>query len=248
MKLLAYIRVSSQEQRKNGKSLEIQRTQVRRYCQLYEHELVEIIEDAGVSAGKALESRPGGGELVERLLAGEVEGVVVSRLDRAFRLTVDGLVLADRFNRRGVTIHSVSEHIDTTTPMGWYFLTLLLANAELERNRIRERNTETYQGLLAQGRVYGPVPYGCRRVGGQLFRDPETWAVRRMIVRWKEERALSLRVIAAELQAMGVPAPGGGRRWHLNTLRGILRNHDALHHIPALGADNDAGVSAEEGA
>lgn len=238
-RLIGYVRVSTEEQGRTGQSLGLQQDQIRRYCELYGCELIDILFDDGVSASVPLQDRPAGEELWDRLMAGEADGVIVTRLDRAFRITVDGLVSATQLNNRRISIHSVHEHIDTRTSMGWYMLTLLLANAELERNRIRERAVETSQGLRAAGRAWGAVPYGCELDDKKrLRRDPATWAHRESIVKLATKGGLSLRAIAAELEERGIPAPGGGKHWHPSTLRNVLQSHSELETITSGGNVN----------
>lgn len=242
MKLLGYIRVSTEEQAEHGHSLGIQDDQLHRYCELYGFELVDVIVDDGISAGVDLEKRPGGSELLDRLLDGQADGVAVQRIDRIFRKSIDGLVNAARFNQRGLSIHSVNERIDSSTPDGWLTLSILLATAEYERNKIRQRAVETAAGLREQGRAWGHAPYGCVAVDGRIFRDPDTWAVREQILAMKED--LSYAAIAAQLQADRVPNPSGGRLWHKSTLKGLIESHHDLEHIPYLPAPDETPVSA----
>lgn len=244
MRLLGYIRVSTEEQAEGGQSLAIQDLQLARYCELYGHELVDVIADEGISASVPLEKRTGGSQVLDRLKDGEADGFVVQRLDRAFRLTIDGLVTADWFNRRGLTIHSVHEHIDTNSSMGRYFLTLLLANAQLERDRTCDRATETYKGLLAQGKVYGPVPFGCVRDGDRLYRNPGEWGVREWIVQ-QHAAGMSLRKVSYALRERGILAPAGGTLWHINTIKGIVDTHDDLKDIPLYEPNNEAPASVD---
>ena len=236
MRLIGYIRVSTDEQARDGQSLAIQDLQMHRFCELYGHELVDVVVDDGVSAGVDLENRGGGAALLDQIRDGGIDGVVVQRIDRLFRKTVDGLLTAAWFNRRGVAIQSINEHIDTGSPDGWLTLTILLATAEYERNKIAQRAREVSEGLREQGKAWGPTPYGCVRGdgddAGKLFRDPAKWAVREQIVEMR--RTLSLRAICAELRERGIPAPGGGRLWHSSTLKGILDTHHDLEHIPTL--------------
>lgn len=232
MRLFGYIRVSTEDQAKDGQSLAIQDLQIQRYCDLYEHTLVDVFVEEGVSAGAPLENRPQGRELIARLQGDEAEGIVIQRLDRLTRVTIDGLLLFASFNRQGLAVHSVNDRIDSATPDGWVQLTLMLAMAEYERNKIRQRAKETADGLRAQGKVYGPTPYGCMSVDGRLFRDPTTWAVREQIMDWR--KGLSLRAIVEELRVRKIAAPGGGRCWHVSTLLGIIRSHPDIQNIPFI--------------
>ncbi len=83
-KTLGYCRVSTEEQAREGVSLEAQEEQIRRYCDLYSLELVEVLRDEGVS-GKSME-RPGMVELMSHVEAGEVQASGLSIQDFNFRL------------------------------------------------------------------------------------------------------------------------------------------------------------------
>jgi len=138
MYLLGYTRVSPEERTNFAKSHTIQELQLKKYCELYNHKLTAIIQDLGVKASMPLERRPGGMELIERLLAGEAAGLLIQQLDRAFAVTPESLIIADRLNRQGISVHSVSEQINTAAPMGWYYLSLVVANAGLDHHGTRE--------------------------------------------------------------------------------------------------------------
>lgn len=256
MRLIGYIRVSTDEQARNGHSMAVQDKALHTYCELYEHDLVDVIVDDGVSAGTELAKRPGGAMLMDRLRNGEADGVVFTDLDRMFRLTVDGLLTAQWFERRDLRIHAVNEHIDTTDPDGWFVLTLKLAVSERERRKTSQRNTRVAAGLKAAGKAYGHTPYGCIRRGGALYQDPNTWPIRQRIVD-RKAAGESYKQLAKTLNQDGVPAPFAGktrkvnnrkttltgRLWHVSTLLGIVKNHHELEHIPPLPEAPETPVS-----
>lgn len=243
MRLLGYIRVSSEDQVNEGESLSVQDLQQHRYCELHGHELVDVIADKGVSAGVEFERRAGGAEVMDRLRDGEADGVVITSLDRLFRLTLDGLQTFKWFDREGLTVHAVGDKIDTTTPEGKLALTVRLATCEYERNKTAQRTRDTLRGMREQGMQYSRIaPYGCVAVSGKLYREPDTWGVREAIVEMRAS-GLSLRAICAEMKERGVPAPGGGVTWHVSSLVGILESHDNLKHIPLAPRESETQVS-----
>lgn len=107
MKAVGYIRVSSQEQAHEGVSLENQKAKIIAYASLKDFELVEVIEDAGISAKNL--NRPGVQRVIDLARTGKVEAVIVFKLDRMFRSTTDALELTRKFDRWNVSFHSINE-------------------------------------------------------------------------------------------------------------------------------------------
>jgi len=92
---ISYIRVSSEEQADSGLGLEAQRQRIAAYCTMKGLHLAEVFEDAGVSAGKPLASRPAGCQLLAAAKKGKAV-VVAAKLDRLFRSVADAAnVIAD---------------------------------------------------------------------------------------------------------------------------------------------------------
>lgn len=242
MNLLGYVRVSTDDQRRHGHSLDAQPATLRRYCELHGHLLMRVIVDEGVSGSVELGRRRGGRELIDALATGEAEGVVVTRLDRLFRDALDGL----GFFANGAAVHSVADLIDTSTPAGKLNLTISLAAAQYERDMAVQRATESSRSLRAAGRAYASAPYGCvaigvaKRQGGDgkaLFRVPAIWAMRQRLVdaRTKPDGSeRSLRELALWARAARIRSPAGERNWGSSALRRVLDGHDSLAHLPML--------------
>jgi len=91
VKAIGYIRVSTDEQAKEGISLEDQEQKIRDYCKLKDFEILEIIQDAGISAKNL--RRPGAQKVIEFAQEKMIDAVVVYKLDRMFRSTVDAIQL-----------------------------------------------------------------------------------------------------------------------------------------------------------
>ncbi len=247
MRLIAYIRVSTEDQARDGHSLAQQPERLRAACVAYGHDLVDMIAEAdGTSGSIPLEKRPGGAQLLRRLKAGEANGVIVVRLERLFRDLLDGLHFFRGVARKhGVQVVSLAEHIDTSTAAGRLALNIHLLMADAERDKIGERTREVMDMLRQQGRVYGHVPFGCVAIDGALLRDPVTWPVRDGIVA-AHAAGDSLATLANTLRDNGVAAPSGGRNWSKSTLAALIRAHGSLLHLPMASHSAAPAATAPE--
>lgn len=242
MRLLAYIRVSTDDQAEHGHSLDVQRRRLEAYCEAHEIELAGVHVDAGVSATVPLAKRPQGRALLLALQTRQADGVVVVALDRLWRDVFDGVSTLRSLEHLDVAIHSLREHIATDTPAGRLNMHILLATGQYERELIADRARATTCSLQEQGRVYGPVPFGCIKVDGLLFREPRRWDLRQWIMR-AHESGDSLRTLRDRLLAARIPSPTGSKRWPLGTLSNLIESHDRLSLLPLCDAAHDAAVS-----
>lgn len=201
MKAIVYLRVSTEEQGKSGLGLEAQRQKALAYCQLHDHEVVEVVEDAGAS-GKSL-NRPGMQRVLDAVGQGAVEVVVVAKLDRATRSVRDLGELLERFNRSKVALASVSEHLDTSTAAGRMVVGMLGVIAQWERETIVERITDAMAVKRRRGeRVSRYAPAGLRFNGDRLVEDAAAMAALDK-ARAMQAEGWSLREIAAALNTAG---------------------------------------------
>jgi site-specific DNA recombinase len=225
MRAAGYVRVSTTEQTE-GTSLQAQENQVKAYCALKGIELVDLFVDAGVSGGKPIAERPEGSRLVELVISGEVQCVVVVKLDRAFRNTVDCLQTVTEWERAGVALHIIDlggNSIDTTSPAGRFMLTVLSAAAEMERGMIRDRCNSGRASRKAQGYRVGEVPFGFSLAddGRTLVENPDEQRVL-SVIHDLRSKGLSLRAIADELNRQGYKAKKGGA-WKYGQVQSVLR-------------------------
>lgn len=144
--------------------------------------------DKAVQGSTAFSERPEGRKVYAMLRPGD--HLVVSRLDRPFRSVYDGAKVIETFRTRKVRFHSLDLKIDTGTLIGKFFVTILLAVAELERGLASERTQE----VLAYRRKRGlPTsahpPMGWMTVGRRA-RDSKTFRSTRRYVIDDDEREL----------------------------------------------------------
>lgn len=210
MKVIGYARVSTEEQATQGHSLGAQEAKLRQYCDLYGHDLVEVIIDAGQSA-KTLD-RPGLTRALASLEGGAAEGLVILKLDRLTRSVRDlGTLLEDYFQR--FALLSVLEQCDTSTASGRLILNLLMSVSQWERETIGERTSAALQHKKAMG----------AKLGAPALDDPAALAEARRL----RAAGLTLRQVAEEFTAQGRQTLKGGR-WQATTIKRLLeRGADA---------------------
>lgn len=218
MKVIGYVRVSTEEQATSGVSLAAQTAKVRAYAELYDLELVAVIEDAGQSA-KTL-ARPGMQDALEQLRTGQVQGLLVAKLDRLTRSVADmASLIREYFGERAphaAALLSVGDQVDTRSAAGRLVLNILTSVSEWEREAIGERTRTALAHKKAQGVKLGAPALGV---------DADELETIDRILELKEA-AHTLREIAAVLQAEGRRTKRGGK-WAPETLRKVLARQGA---------------------
>lgn len=224
-KAVCYIRVSTEEQARGGVSLAAQEERLAAYCKMAGLEIVEVIREEGVSAGKPLATRPGGERLLQLVARKRIKHVVALKLDRLFRDAEDALHQTKAWDKAGIALHLVDmggQTLNTATAMGRFFLNMMAGFAELERNLIAERTATALAHKKAHREVYSPTPYGFDRVEETLAENAQEQETLAQIFAWRQA-GWSLRKIAGELNRRGIPTKQGGR-WYASTVRYLLQN------------------------
>jgi DNA invertase Pin-like site-specific DNA recombinase len=174
-----YARVST---RNNGQNPETQLLPLREYAQNRSLAVVEEFVDHGVSGAK--ERRPRLDALMAAARKGQFDAVIVWKFDRFARSTRHLVQALEEFQGLGIHFISLTEAIDTSTPMGRMVFTVLGAVAELERSLICERVASGLARARKQGKQLGRP---------KVIVDHEQ-------VRKLQKGGLSVRAIAAQLQ------------------------------------------------
>jgi site-specific DNA recombinase len=202
MRTVGYVRVSTDQQADGGASLDAQAERVRAMAVVQGRPLDELIVDAGESA-KSLE-RPGIERLLAMVDAKAVDMVIIAKLDRLTRSVADLAELLRRFERRGVTLVSVADSLDTGSAAGRLVLNIMVSVSQWEREAIGERTRDVLQHKRAVGQRVGTLPYGFRLAADGRSLEPET-DEQAVLARMREERACgrTTREIAAVLNADG---------------------------------------------
>jgi DNA invertase Pin-like site-specific DNA recombinase len=224
MKLLGYVRVSTQEQAKNGVSIIDQEEKIKIYAQLVDGDLIGIVRDEGKS-GKNL-NRNGVQEVIKRVISGEADALVVFAIDRLSRSALDFLDTVKRLQKAGRDFISVREQMDSSTPHGRFTMTLLASVAELEREMISARCKDASERCMSEMRAYGKTPYGYKRDDKNIIEDPAEMEVLNGILALREN-GYAFSVIADSLNERGKLSKNGGK-WHASSVRSVILTHKKL--------------------
>src|SRR5215470_4382694 len=145
-----YMRISTKG---HGQTTDTQAVALREYTERRGFGIVEEYKDEGISGSK--DSRPALDKLMKDARKRKFDVVIVARFDRFARSVSHLLRALDEFNHLGIDFISLSESIDTSTPVGKMIFTVLGAVAELERNLIRERVQMGISRARKQGKALG---------------------------------------------------------------------------------------------
>ena len=182
MRILGYGRVSDVAGREGDRfhSPEDQRKRVKGFVNARGHKLIDWVEDLDESGGTL--DRPGLQRVLERLDAGEADGLAVAYLSRLTRNTVQGLELVTHLNAAGRDVLVADLDLDTSTPVGRAVLTVLLAFAQLELEQRRDSFASAQRNALERGIYPGSTPIGYMRDdGGRMIPNPATAPVIRRV-------------------------------------------------------------------
>jgi site-specific DNA recombinase len=181
-----YLRVSTAGQAAEGVSLEAQEARARKWAEANGYEVAGLHCDAGIS-GKRTENRPG----LQAALAEVCRtkgALIVYSLSRLARSTRDAINIAERLEKAGADLVSLSEKIDTTSAAGKMLFRMLAVLAEFERDLISERTKGALAHMASLGRRVGEIPYGRRLAedGLHLLENPAEQHVLRTIRKLKK--------------------------------------------------------------
>ena len=224
---IAYTRVSTDEQHKEGVSLSAQKSKIERYAAFKGLPGFDLIEEPQpVSATRPLHKRSGGSDLLERIDKGFVTDILVTKLDRMFRDLKDCVTTLSDFEERDIVLHLIDEGgvVDTSTPDGWLQVMIKALFAEYEARQIRFRTRAALQHKKENGEAYGHAPYGWDVVDGRLEPNEDEQLVIRLIKGWREKE--TLQGIADILNETEVKTKGYGKvppgKWYAQTVKNVL--------------------------
>lgn len=215
MKVIGYLRVSTDEQARSGLGMDAQRATLQAFANAAGHD-VEWVADEGESGKNG--NRPGLQMALGMLRKGEADALAVAKLDRLSRSVHDFSGMLRTAQAEKWRIVALDMGIDTSNMTGRLVAHILMAVSEWEREAIGQRTSDAIQVRLARGEEWG------RR---SLMESATEALIREM-----RDDGLSGHAIARILNEQAVPTARGGT-WHPSTVIRVLKRIDRIQKANA---------------
>jgi len=223
-----YARVSTEDQAKEGFSLDAQIQRLRSYCEARGWRVYKEYVDDGYSGRDT--RRPAYQEMMGEMDSWDI--LLVLKMDRIHRNSRNFMEMMDELRKHNKEFVSMTESLDTSTAMGRFVVDIIQRIAQLESEQIGER---VYAGMKQKAKTplerldpeKSPYlgfnhPFGYDYVNNELLVNPvEAETVRMIYSRYLSGRSMG--EIAKELNRAKVPTKRGGR-WDKRTIANILKN------------------------
>lgn len=170
-KVAIYVRVSTEEQAKEGLSVEAQIDKCKSFCNARDWDVSKIYRDAGFSAGSL--NRPALELLLRDAQEKKFEIILVYKIDRFSRKLKDLIMVLEDLKSNKINFTSVTEQIDTTSAMGEAFFQIIGVFAQLERGMVKERVELAFDRKIKLGESLSRAPFGYTYQNKKLVPDSE---------------------------------------------------------------------------
>lgn len=166
-----YIRVSTEDQAREGFSLPEQEKRLRAMCEYKGYEIYKLYKDAGISA-KTGNYRPAFEELLQDIREKKCNTIVVLKLDRLTRSVFDLEGIMRFLEENNAYLDCANEEINTTNSSGKLVARMLTSVSQNEIERTSERTKFGLVGAIKEGHIPGKNPLGYKRDDKKLVIDP----------------------------------------------------------------------------
>mgnify|MGYP003632619619 FL=1 len=221
-KVIGYVRVSSETQRRKNNSIPLQKKKIKEYCSLNDFDLIDVYEDDGVS-GMSIDKRNGFKSMVEFMKENKIDGIVVWSLSRLGRKMKDIVEFMDFLKSNNIGFFSVKENLSNDDKIGSLIMNILSSINEFEVEVIRERIKDVKRNKKENGEVYGRMMYGFDNVNGMMIENKEEKRVIRRVKNFRS-RGWSWRKISDRLNGDGVKSKED-KIWYDGSLYNMMRNY-----------------------
>ena len=168
-----YIRVSTEDQAREGFSLPEQEKRLRAMCEYKGYEIYKLYKDAGISA-KTGNYRPAFEELLQDIRDKKCNTIVVLKLDRLTRSVYDMEGIMKFLDENNAYLDCANEEINTTNSSGKMVARLLTTVSQNEIERTSERTKVGLAGAIKEGHIPARAPLGYKHIDKKLVPDPLT--------------------------------------------------------------------------
>ena len=154
-----YIRVSTEDQAREGFSLGEQKEKLLQLCSYKGYKVFKVYEDAGISA-KDMEHRPAFQEMLADMKKGKINYIVAYKLDRVTRSVRDLEELIAELEKHNCYLVCDRDDVNTSTANGRFFVRMLTVLSQLEIEIVSERTKFGLNGAIKSGHIPGQRPFG----------------------------------------------------------------------------------------
>lgn len=168
-----YLRVSTEDQAREGFSLPEQKRQLEDFCRKNNLEIYDYYEDAGISAKKG-NYRPEFERMKQDALDGKINAIVAIKLDRFSRSVYDWENTMDFFNKLKIDIICANEEVNTLNPNGRMVSRVMVAIGQNEIEKTSERTKMGLNGAILEGHIPHKTPFGYKHENKKLISDEAT--------------------------------------------------------------------------
>ena len=220
VKVAIYTRVSTEDQAKEGFSLNAQLDKLRSYCKARDWEISAEYVDDGYSGRNV--KRPAYSKMMAEMDKWDL--ILVIKMDRIHRNSKNFMLMMEHLNKNQKEFASMSESFDTSTAMGRFVMNIIQGIAQLESEQIGER---VYIGMEQKAKTNGGVigfniPYGYDYLDGNLIINEVESSTIKDIYSWYK-KGKSMGEIVKKLNSAKIPTKKGGF-WAKKTISTILKN------------------------